>query len=330
MVVAPMRFLRLVGPLVAIGLLVLVPASNALTITVLPPTDPLPFDGPTTIEVQIDLACQEILNDNPTDTPMTRRLIAGSSVEWLETSSTEVPWTREQCDLNTTPEKFTCQPQPDCQQNYPTATTTGTITLTPKNIAPALTAAEISVKVQDKEGSAAFSATVAPYAAMNATTDRPTLKAGLGDQQPFNVTLDIRTNALSTASFTLVKPPANGTIRGLENVSIVPNIAKYIEHHAGFFTWDDGGPDAGKPVSVKVPLFYESAATVWGPDSATLEVRLSADQDPTLGTEPISLTWTFEPTVTETPKAESPTPDTIVFVVLLGLVALVRARRGPS
>jgi hypothetical protein len=327
MVEMPMRSLRVYLGFAALAVLAFVPSVDALAITATAPTAPLPFDGSVTIDVSVQTTCNEIINDNPSNQPMTRTLVAASDVSWLTVTGSEVSWTTDECDPNSASLAATCTPQPDCVSMYPTAQTTGTITIAPKPIAPALETATITVTVKDKEGSISFPITVSHYGSMNATTDRPKVPAGLGDKQPFNVTLDVNTNAVSTVQFTLTQPPTKGTIRGIDNVPISPNVAQLFEHHAGFFVWSDGGPDAGKPVSLKVPLQYESAATVWTADTATVEVRLVADKDPTLMSEPITLTWTFEPTVTQEPKGESPAPDLVVFLLVIGVVLILRMRR---
>lgn len=323
-----MRFSRLLVPVAVLGLLSLVPVASALTITATAPTAPIAYDGTVTIDVRVDASCQEILSDNPSGGAMTLKLIAASTVDWIETTAGEIQWTSEQCDPNSVTGAAGCT-APECAQGYPTATTSGTITLTPTNIAPALETAEISIEVEGKDGLVTFPVTVAHYATFAASTDRTSVKAGLAEKQPLNITLDVATNAVSTATFNVTQAPKYGALRGLDNVPVVPNIATLFEHHAGFFVWSDGGPNAGQPLSFVVPLQYESAAGVWGPDTATIEVRMFADKDPTLESEPMTLTWTFEPTVTQQPDGDAPGLDLFVIVfVVLGIV-LVRARRKP-
>lgn len=324
-----MRFSRLFAVVAVLGLVCLAPAANALNITATSPTAPLPYDGEVTINVSVEVPCQDIISENPgNDAAMTRRILASSSVDWIEATPGAIPWTHEQCDFASTQNRATCQPQPDCQANYPVATSAGTITIKPTNIAPALEAADITIEIEDKEGVVNFAVTVSHFAEFSATSDRTNVKAGLGEKQPLNVTLDVNTNAVSTATFTVVEAPKYGMLRGLDNVAITPNIATLFEHHAGFFVWSDGGPNAGQPVSLVVPLQYESAAGVWGPDSATIEVSMFADADPSLVSEPFTLSWTFEPTVTEQPKGESPAPNMIVLVLVVLGALMVRRRRS--
>ncbi|HEX9815726.1 MAG TPA: hypothetical protein VGB18_01990 [Candidatus Thermoplasmatota archaeon] len=322
-----MRFSRLLAVVTVLGLLSLVPAANALTVNATAPTEPLPNAGTVTIDVRVDAACREILEENPSGGAMTLKLIVSSTVDWIEATGGEIQWTSEQCDPSSLPGAAGCT-APECAQGYPTATTSGTITLTPTNIAPALETAEIVIEVENHDGVVTFPVTVAHFAEFAASSDRTTVKAGLAEKQPLNVTLDVNTNAVSTATFNVTEAPKYGMLRGLDNAALTPNIATLFEHHAGFFVWSDGGPDAGQPLSMVVPLQYESAAGVWGPDRATIDVRMYADKDPTLMSDPVTLSWTFEPTVTEQPGGNAPGLDLFVIVFAVVGVLFVRTRRN--
>jgi hypothetical protein len=306
-----MQTVSVVAGLVALAIL-LSPSVAAVTTKVTPPEGPTPYNSPTTLEVIVETTCQEILNDNPTDSAMQLDLIAGSSVGFLEAMGSKIDWTRSKCNLSNPP-------------NFP-ASTTGTVTITPKNIAPALENADITLEVANKEGTASFPVKVAHYATFSASTDRPVVKAGLAENQPFNITLEIATNAVSTLTFNVTQATTHGTVRGLEDLLVEPNIAQYIEHHAGFFVWTDGGPKAGEPLSLKVPLTYASSATVWPAENLTLELRMFPNKDPSLTSEPVSLSWSFEPTVTEQPKGESPAPNVLLILLLLATAVVLRRK----
>lgn len=302
------------------------PSAAAFAITVTEPSDPIPFEGPTTLDVRIDATCQEIINDNPSDNPMQLDVIAAPTVPWVLAVGGKADWTRAQCDYGTTTMKATCSPQPDCQSSYPTASTNATITLTPTNIAPSLELAQVGVSVRNKVGFATANFSVAHYGTLNASADRTTVPAGLGDARDLNVTLDVNANAVSLAVFNITRGPRFGALEGAsEPVRLEPHISLYQEHHAGFFVWTDGGPEAGTPLSLVIPLRYVSSAVVWPEDDLTVEIVMQAEKDPSLATEPVSLTWSFQPTVTKAPQ-ESPAPGAALLVAAATGLLLVRAR----
>jgi hypothetical protein len=314
--------------LVLLGVLFIVPTALAtVTITAAKPAAPIAWDQPTKIDVTIVTSCATVAQDNRMNNIMALQLTASSDAPWLSGKGDSVPYTTDNCDSNTASQGTSCTPQPACASNYPTATFKGKVTLTPRNDAPALRPAKVTIAATGVQGQTVVNISVAYHGSLNASGSPAVAKAGLNQTVPLNLSLEVFTNGKSMIMFTVAQDPRSGQLQGLPSMTDVQPATSYFMSMAGMGDmWMDGGPEAGKTKTLLVPLGYHSSAKAWTGDNVTIQAQLMSYDDAKLVSAPVSVHWAAEPIPgSQSKKGTSPAPE--VGVVVLALLGLILARR---
>jgi hypothetical protein len=239
-------------------------ASAHVTVTAEPPEGTIPADAPTSVPITLSASCATVAAEYEAAGKTELQLIAEGAPEFLTIVGDQIPFTLDMCD----------------PAGPATVESTGNLVFTPGPLAPGLTPIMIKAKADGEAGEVFFNLTIAYRGSFtNASLDHFIIENGTATGElVFNVT----TNANSLLMFSVLTPPAGGTLNLPETLDVESPI-----------------PLGNDTRQVTVPIAYTAAGPNATTDSVTVQVMLHAADDMSVPPYMAELVLDFEPAQVE-------------------------------